>query len=114
LNISLRDFIFRSLLFDLEINVFRKSGINVGADITQSEAHLLADSLDLFSIERRNDALEMARLYAVLLAFESTEQSMTRGALEEAKGPRWWDTDAVPEKMRTNVKKREHNIRKNS
>ena len=56
----------------------------------------------------------MARLYAVLLAFESSEQSMTRGALEEAKGPRWWDTDAVPEKMRTNVRKRELNIRKSS
>ena len=114
MNISLRDFIFRSLLFDLEINVFRKSGINVGADITQSEAHLLADSLDLFSIERRNDALEMARLYAVLHAFENTVRSMIRSALEEVKGPRWWDTDAVPEKMRTNVKKREDNIRKNS
>ena len=114
MNIALRDFIFRGLLFESESNVFRKARINVGADITQSEAHLLADSLDLFSIERRNDALEMALLYAVLHAFENTVQSMIRSALEEAKGPRWWDTDAVPEKMRTNVKKREDNIRKNS
>jgi glucuronate isomerase len=114
LSSALRDFIFRGLLFESESNVFRKAGINIGADITQSEAHLLADSLDLFSIERRNDALEMARLYAVLHAFENTVRSMIRGALEKAKGPRWWDTDAVPEKMRNNVKKREHNIRKNS
>lgn len=101
----MRDFIFRVLIFESGINVFRKAGINIGADITQSEAHLLADSLDLFSIEHRNDALEMARLYAVLHAFENAVRSMIRGALEEAKGPSWWDTDAVSENMRTNEKK---------
>ena len=100
----MRDFIFRGLRFKSESKFFRKAGNNIGADITQSEAHLLADSLDLFSIERRNDALEMARLYAVSHAFKNTVRSMIRGALEEAKGPSGWDTDAVSEKLRTNEK----------
>ncbi len=98
---NLRDFVFRGLLFESEAEVFRKAGINVGIDLGEAEEQLLLEALSPFGVQRRKDALEMARLYAVLHAFENEVRSLIRDTLEEKVGLTWWDTNAVP----TSVKK---------
>lgn len=97
---QLRDFVFRGLLFESEAEVFRSAGINVGADLGQAEEQLLLEALSPFGIQRRNNALQMARLYAVLHAFENEIRSLLRDTLEEKVGADWWNTDAVPKKVR--------------
>ena len=69
---DLRDFLFRGLLFESEATEFQKAGIKVGADQTETEQQLLAEALTPFPVTLRNNALEMARLYSVLFAFEGT------------------------------------------
>jgi hypothetical protein len=98
---NLRDFVFRGLLFESEAEVFRRAGINVGIDLGGSEEQLLFEALSPFGVQRRNDALEMARLYAVLHAFENEIRSLIRDTLDEKIKANWWDTAAVP----ANVKK---------
>lgn len=100
-----RDFVFRGLLFESEAEDFRRAGIRVGADLGQTEELLLLEALSPFGVERRNDALEMARLYAVLHAFENEVRSLIRDTLEESEGSNWWEKDCIP----SNVKKKAEN-----
>jgi hypothetical protein len=100
---DVRDFVFRGMLFESEAEVFRKAGFNVGIDIAQSEEQLLLEYLSPFGVQRRNNALEMARLYAVLHAFENEIRSLVRDTLEEKVGVGWWDTDSVPRKVKQNA-----------
>ena len=79
---NLRDFVFRGLLFESEAEVFRRAGINVGIDLVEAEETLLLEALAPFGVQRRNDALEMARLYAVLHAFENEVWSEPRNLLQ--------------------------------
>ena len=97
---SIRDFVFRGLLFESEAEVFRKAGIDVGVDLQQTEEQLLLGALAPFGVQRRNDALEMARLYALLHAFENEVRSVIRDTLEEKIGANWWDTASVPAKIK--------------
>lgn len=97
---SLRDFIFRGMLFDAEAETFRKAGIRIGLDRAEEEEALLFEALTQFGIQRRNDALEMARLYAVLHAFENEIRALVRETLEENTADDWWQTDAIPKKIR--------------
>jgi hypothetical protein len=94
------------MLFESEAEVFRKAGLNVGINIAQSEEQLLLEYLSPFGILRRNNALEMARLYAVLHAFENEIRSLVRDTLEEKVGPSWWDAESVPRKVRQNAEGR--------
>jgi hypothetical protein len=96
----LRDFVFRGLLFESESEVFRKAGINVGIDIAEAEEALLLEALSPFGVKRRNDALEMGRLYAVLHAFENEVRSLIRDTLDEQVKGDWWDGDSIPTKVR--------------
>lgn len=88
------------MLFDAESERFRKAGIQIGLDRSEQEETLLQEALSQFGIERRNDALEMARLYAVLHAFENEIRSLVKQTLDEKVGPTWWDSDAIPKKIR--------------
>ena len=88
---DVRDFVFRGLLFESETEGFRKAGIDVGIDTRRSEEQLLLEALAPFGIKRRNDALEMARLYAVVHAFENEVRSLIRDTLDEKVGTDWWD-----------------------
>lgn len=97
---SLRDFIFRGMLFDAESERFRKAGIRIGLDRSEEEEVLLQEALSQFGIQRRNDALEMARLYAVLHAFENEIRALVKETLDEKAGASWWESDAVPKKIR--------------
>jgi hypothetical protein len=111
---ELRDFVFRGLLFESEAEVFRKAGIDVGLDLKRSEEQLLLEALWPFGVQRRNNALEMARLYAILHAFENEVRSLIRDTLEEKIGTNWWDTDAVPIGVKKNADTRQKEAEKDS
>lgn len=103
---SLRDFIFRGMLFDAEAERFRRAGIRIGLDRAEEEETLLLEALSQFGIQRRNDALEMARLYAVLHAFENEIRRLVRDTLDENAGADWWGGDAIPKKVREKAESR--------
>jgi len=58
------------------------------------------EALAPFGVKRRRDSLEMARLYAVLHAFENEVRSLIRDTLDEKVGLNWWDSAAVPSGVR--------------
>lgn len=104
---DIRDFVFRGLLLESEAQIFRGAGISVGIDLQASEEQLLLEALSPFGVQRRNDALEMARLYAVLHAFENELRSLIRETLDEHVGPNWWETDSVPRKIKDMAESRQ-------
>lgn len=87
---SLRDFMFRGLMLESEAEKFQSAGIQIGASSSNTDQHLLAESLAPFSVSRRNNALEMARLYALLHCFENEIRALIRDTLLEKDGPDWW------------------------
>lgn len=95
---DLRDFLFRGLMFESEAATFQGAGIQVGADQSEAEEKLLADGLSPFPVMRRNQALEMARLYAVLFCFENEVRDFIRETLAEKEGSDW--LDKIPTKIR--------------
>lgn len=95
---DLRDFLFRGLMFESEVSQFQKAGIQVGAEADQAEEQLLHEVLAPFGVRRRNQALEMARLYAVLHCFENEVRALIRDTLEENDGPEW--QGKLPEKIK--------------
>ncbi len=102
---DLRDFLFRGLMFEAEASVFQSAGIQIGADTTDSEERLLAEALSPFGVARRNEALEMARLYALLYCFENEIRSLIRDTLEEKEGLAWWD--GLPTKIKSHAESRQ-------
>lgn len=103
---------FRGLMFESEASKFQNAGIQIGADSTYAEEQLLAESLAPFSISRRNQALEMARLYAVLHCFENEIREYIRETLNEKEGMDWWDK--LPPKMKTHAESRQETALKDS
>jgi hypothetical protein len=99
MNRDIRDFLFRGLMFESEAGAFQSAGIQVGANPTATEEALLAESLAPFGVSRRNRALEMARLYAVLHCFENEIRTLIRETLEEKEGPDW--ADKLPAAVKT-------------
>lgn len=89
---------FRGLMFESEASAFQNAGIQVGADAGQAEERLLSEALSPFGVARRNQALEMARLYAVLHCFENEVRSLIRETLEEKEGADW--IDKLPPKIK--------------
>ncbi len=88
-NKDLRDFLFRGLLFEAEAGTFQRAGIQIGADAAGAEESLLKEVLAPFGVSRRNSALEMARLYALLFCFENEIRDFVRERLEENEGLDW-------------------------
>lgn len=109
---DIRDFFFRGLMFESEASEFQKAGIQIGADSQHSEKELLAEALSPFGVTRRNQALEMARLYAVLNCFENEIRSFIRETLEENVGLDWWDK--LPPKMKSHAEGRQTTALKDS
>jgi hypothetical protein len=89
---------FKGLLFEAEAERFRQAGIRVGADLQEVEARLLEETLAPFPIDLRNDALQMARLYALLYCFENSVRQLIKERLQEAHGVDWW-AKGVPQKV---------------
>jgi hypothetical protein len=113
-NSNIRDFVFRGLLFESEAEIFRKAGIDVGINLGESEEQLLLEALSPFGVQRRNTALEMARLYAVLHAFENEVRSLIRDTLEEKISLTWWETDSVPGGVKKLAESRQKTAEKDS
>lgn len=109
---DLRDFLFRGLMFESEASVFRNAGIQIGANDTQVEEDLLAESLAPFGVTRRNEALEMARLYALIYCFENEIRDLIKETLEEKEGADWWNK--LPQKIRSHAESRQETAMKDS
>lgn len=109
---ELRDFMFRGLLFEAEASVFQKAGIKIGADQTETEERLLAEALSAFPVNLRNNALEMARLYAVLFSFENHVREFIRQTLSENEGVDW--IDKLPVKVKQHAETRQQAARQDS
>lgn len=103
---DLRDFMFRGIMFESEAGQFQSAGIQVGADQGDAEERLLSEGLSVFGISRRNNALEMARLYAILHCFENEVRSLISETLEEKEGPDW--ADKLPSKVRQHATSRQN------
>lgn len=88
---DIRDWMFRGLLFEAEAEEFRRAGIRVGADVSESERSLLEEELQPFGIDLRNEARQMARLYALLYCFENTVRALIKDRLEDTHGVDWWE-----------------------
>jgi len=95
---DLRDFLFRGLIFEAEASRFQSAGIQVGADTKQAEERLLSEALSPFGVASRNNALEMARLYAVLHCFENEVRALIRETLAEKEGADW--IEKLPKKVK--------------
>lgn len=109
---SFREFIFRGLLFESEASRFQKAGIKVGADLSETEETLLHEALEPFGIGMRNNALQMARLYAVLHCFENQIRNLIRDTLEENIGADWYEK--LPQKIQNHVDTRKKSALKES
>lgn len=109
---DIRDFFFRGLMFESEATKFQSAGIQIGASSTQAEDQLLSESIAPFSISRRNSALEMARLYAVLHCFENEIREYIRETLTDKEGADWWDK--LPPKTKTHAEGRQEIALKDS
>jgi hypothetical protein len=101
---EVRDFLFRGLMFEAEAESFRLAGIQIGADSTDAEESLLKEALAPFGVSRRNKALEMARLFAVLFCFENEIRDFIRDALEEKEGADW--IEKLPPKIKEHAEAR--------
>ncbi|MDP1991774.1 MAG: Swt1 family HEPN domain-containing protein [Syntrophales bacterium] len=109
---DLRDFLFRGLMFEAEATRFQRAGIQVGADSAATEKRLLDDALAPFGVQRRNNALEMARLYAVLHCFENEVRNFIRETLDEKEGADW--ADKLPPKIKEHAEGRKEAALKDS
>lgn len=109
---DLRDFLFRGLMFEAEATRFQRAGIQVGADTAATEKRLLDDALAPFGVQRRNNALEMARLYAVLHCFENEVRNFIRETLDEKEGADW--ADKLPPKVKEQAEGRREAALKDS
>lgn len=92
-------------MFESEASQFQNAGIQIGADSQHTEKELLAEALSPFGVSRRNNALEMARLYAVINCFENEIRAFIRETLEENIGLDWWDK--LPPKMQKHAEGRQ-------
>lgn len=109
---DLRDFLFRGLMFESESETFRRAGIQIGANSSDAEESLLKEALAPFGVARRNKALEMARLYAVLFCFENEIRDFVREALMEKEGADW--LEKLPPKIREHAEGRKEAALKDS
>lgn len=101
---QLRSFLFRGLLFESEAEGFQRAGIQIGASIAAIAESLLAENLSPFSVQRRNAALEMSRLYALLFCFENEIRDFIRERLADNEGVDW--QEKLPEKIKKFVESR--------
>lgn len=91
-------------MFEAEADKFRKAGIQIGANTAEAEENLLREALAPFNIVMRNNALEMARLYALLFCFENEIRDFIRDALEEKDGADW--QNKLPPKIKEHAENR--------
>jgi hypothetical protein len=99
-------------MFEAEAENFRDAGVRVGADQREAEEHLLEEALSPFPLVTRNDALRMARLYAIVYCFENSIRDLIQNRLSD-KDSGWW-TSCVPKKVQTTAESRRKDAQDNS
>ena len=109
----IRNWLFRTVMFEAEAERFRAAGIRVGADQVETERQLLNEVLAPFPVDMRAQALRMTRLYALLYCFENSVRQLIRERLEEKLGADWWDK-GIPKGVRDNAAKRQQAAQDNS
>lgn len=109
---ALRSWLFRSLMFEAESDTFRRAGVRIGADESAAEERLLHESLAPFPLNTRNEALRMARLYAIVYCFENSVRDLIRARLSDVEAG-WWE-NCVPKKVRDTAQSRQADAEKNS
>ncbi|MDX2147338.1 MAG: Swt1 family HEPN domain-containing protein [Planctomycetota bacterium] len=110
---DVRDWMFRGLMFEADAERFRTAGIRVGADQRDAERSLLEETLAPFGVDERDEALRMARLYALIYCFENAVRSLIAERLGERHGSDWW-VNKVPEKIRQFAEQRQKESTENS
>jgi Swt1-like HEPN len=110
---ALRSWLFRSLMFEAESEPFRQAGVRVGVDEKKAEEALLEESLAPFPLATRNEALKMARLYAVIYCFENSVRDLIRTRMSE-KDQNWWTGASVPRRVRDTAESRQKDAEQNS
>jgi Swt1-like HEPN len=103
---------FRSLMFEAEAEGFRQAGVRVGTDERRAEESLLDESLAPFPLLLRNQALRMARLYAIVYCFENSVRELIQNRLSEGDVD-WWTT-RVQKKVQATAGSRLAEAQKNS
>lgn len=109
---NLRNFLFRGLLFESEAGTFQRAGIQIGATDAAGEESRLSQSLAPFGVQRRNSAIEMSRLYALLFCFENEIRDFIRERLEETEGTGWFEK--LPQKIVNHAESRRNTAMKDS
>lgn len=99
-------------MFEADSEVFREAGVRVGVDETQAEEELLTQALSPFSLHLRQDAIRMARLYAIIYCFENSVRDLIASRLGTVDKD-WWYT-LIPAKVRTTASSRLESAKKNS
>lgn len=88
---NIREWMFRALMFEAESEKFKSAGIRVGADAEEVEKSLMEETLSPFSIQTRNEALRMSRLYALMNCFENAVRELIKERLIEKYQTDWWE-----------------------
>ena len=110
---SVRDWLFRALMFEAEAETFRNAGIRLGADLQHVEFTLLEEVLSPFPVNLRNQSLQMCRLYAQLFCFENSVREVVRERLEDRHGADWWKK-GVSKRIREKAESRQEKDGNNS
>lgn len=87
-------------MFEAASEKLRAAGIRVGADETFVETRLMEEVLAPFSVQLRGEAMRMTRLYSLFYCFENSVRELIRDRLAEKHGTGWWNSVAVPKKIR--------------
>lgn len=102
---KLRDWMFRSILFEADSEHFRKAGIKIGADQSSYERSLMNETLNDYPLATRSKALRMSRLYASIYCFENSVRELIRERLESSFQDEWW-SKGVSKKIRDKAEDR--------
>lgn len=104
---------FRGLMFEAEAARFRGAGIRLGADDTEIERSLLEETLSPFSVDLRNNAVQMSRLYALVYCFENAIRELIKERLQEKYKLEWW-TKGIPAAVQKHAEGRQKDAEANS
>jgi hypothetical protein len=92
-------------MFEAEATSYKSAGIQIGADIGETEKNLMVESLAPFSITLRSKALEMSRLYSVLFCFENEVRKLIQETLDENESHEWWENLSTRIKRQAETRK---------
>lgn len=110
---NIREWMFRALMFEAEAEVFKSAGIRIGVDSEQVEKSLMEETLSPFPIQTRNEALRMARLYALVNCFENSVRELIKERLKDKYDTDWWEK-GVPKSVKEFAQKRQTTAQENS